>query len=198
MLNRWVLMLAPLAFFGIAGTALYLYFMNAPEGSPFHDSLVPELIGFCLEGFFLVGLFTFFQELREHERRKALWLSLRGSLRQMLSHLDIAFLPADAEPMPSRALERDAKVVERLLAEMKESELELESMVSLKKVAVATLPLAHDLIPVAAQLSAAHMRWWIAIVDNMKRMSEARDRAELEHAVYAMLLNLAEFDHLRL
>jgi formate/nitrite transporter FocA (FNT family) len=76
--NRYAL-IAPLAAFGIAGVGLYLYFIQAEAGSTFTDNLVPELIGFCLEGFFLVGLLSFIQQTREHDRRQQLWLSLPAS-----------------------------------------------------------------------------------------------------------------------
>ena len=196
-MNRYAL-IAPLAAFGLAGIALYWYFMHSAAGGTFHDNLVPELIGFCLEGFFLVGLLSFIQQTREHDRRQQLWLSLRGSLRDLLSHLDIAFLGADAEPTGSQALEREPKVVDYLMKELQETELDLESMVSLKKAAINSLTLAHDLIPVSAQLSAGHMRWWIAIVDSMRQLAEARHRDQLEQSVFTLLLNLKEFDQLKL
>lgn len=196
-MNRIFLLALPLALFGVSGVALYFYFMSGIHSGPFQDNLVPELIGFCLEGFFLVGLFTFIQQLREHDRRHELWLSLRGSLREFLSHLDIAFLGPDVDPTSSKDIETEPQVVDRLMRAMKETEIDLDSMVSLKKVGIASLPLAHDLIPVAAQLSAGHMRWWIAIVDSMKRLSDARDRSQVERSVYALLLNLREFDSIR-
>lgn len=196
-MNRYIL-IAPLALFGLSGVVLYWYFIQPDSSGTFHDNLVPELIGFCLEGFFLVGLLSFVQQTREHERRQQLWLSLRGSLRDLLSHLDIAFLRADAEPTGSQALERDPKVVDFLMKELQETELNLDSMVSLKKAGIAGLTLAHDLIPVAAQLSAGHMRWWIAIVDSLRQLSEARHRDQLEQSVFTLLLNLKEFDQLKL
>lgn len=195
-MNRYLLA-APLVFFALSGIALFVYFLNTTAAGSFHDNMLPQLIGFCLEGFFLVGLLAFVQQLREHDRRRELRLSLRGSLRSLLSHLDIAFLKPDAEPTASKDLEQNPRVVERLLREIKEVELEVDSMVALKRIGIAGLSLAHDLIPVAAQLSAGHMRWWIAIVDNMKKLSEAGDRHELEQAVYNILLNLNEFDSLR-
>ena len=195
-MNRYAL-IAPLAVFGLSGAVLYWYFIQGDSGASFHENLVPELIGFCLEGFFLVGLLSIIQQTREHERRQQLWLSLRGSLRDLLSHLDIAFLRADAEPTGSQALERDPRVVDFLMKELQETELNLDSMVSLKKAGIANLSLAHDLIPVAAQLSAGHMRWWIAIVDAMRQLSESRHRDQLEQSVFTLLLNLREFDQLK-
>ena len=44
------------------------------------------------------------------------------------------------------------------------------------------LPLTRDLIPVAAQLSAAHMHWWIAISDAMRQLSQAVEREQLERS----------------
>ena len=63
-MNR-VMLIAPLLIFGLSGVLLLWWFLSNGSG-PFHDSLLPELIGFCLEGFFLVGLFTYIQQLREH------------------------------------------------------------------------------------------------------------------------------------
>ena len=70
-----------MALFGVSGVALTTYFLSSDLSGPFHDNLVPELIGFCIEGFFLVGLLSLIQDARERARRRELWLSLRGSLR---------------------------------------------------------------------------------------------------------------------
>ncbi len=195
-MNR-TLLIAPLLVFGLSGILLLWWFLDSGSG-PFHDSLLPELIGFCLEGFFLVGLFTFVQQLREHERRRELWLSLRGSLRVFLSHLDIAFLEEDAEPMSSSELEDDPVVVKTLLSKLKTQNMSLESMSAFKTLARRDLALTHDLIPVAAQLSAGHMRWWLAIMDSMRQLSEANTRADLEYALEMFLIHLQEFDQLKL
>jgi hypothetical protein len=194
--NR-TLLIAPLLIFGLSGILLLWWFLDSGSG-PFHDSLLPELIGFCLEGFFLVGLFTYVQQLREHERRRELWLSLRGSLRVFLSHLDIAFLEEDAEPMSSSELEDDPVVVKTLLSKLKTQDMSLESMSAFKTLARRDLALTHDLIPVAAQLSAGHMRWWLAIMDSMRQLSEANTRADLEYALEMFLIHLQEFDQLKL
>ena len=113
-MNRWVLAL-PLAVFGITGISLYVYFIGVSGDDAFQENLLPEIIGFCLEGFFLVGLLSFVQQVREHDRRRELWLSLRGSLREFLSHLDIAFLKAESEPLSSNDLENQPRVVEQLM-----------------------------------------------------------------------------------
>ncbi len=196
-MKRYIL-IAPLALFGISGLGLYWYFIQPGIEGAFHDNLVPELIGFCIEGFFLVGILSFFQQSREHERRRALWLSLRGSLRDILSHLDIAFLAANAEPANTKALESNPQVISSLLTSLQEHELELDPMVQLKQASIEALPLTRDLIPVAAQLSAAHMHWWIAISDAMRQLSLADERALVERSVYQILVNLQEFDDLDL
>lgn len=196
-MKRYIL-IAPLALFGISGMALYWYFIQPGIEGAFHDNLVPELIGFCIEGFFLVGILSFFQQSREHERRRALWLSLRGSLRDILSHLDIAFLAANAEPANTRALEAEPQVIRSLLKSMREHELELDAMVLVKQAAIEGLPLTRDLIPVAAQLSAAHMHWWIAISDAMRQLSMANQRDQVERSAYQILVNLEEFDGLEI
>ena len=40
------------------------------------------------------------------------------------------------------------------------------------------------------------MNWWIAIVDSIRRLAEARDRESLEQSAHQMLINIREFDRL--
>jgi len=190
------LLITPMVLFGLAGLALWLYLINPDASGPFHDDLVPELIGFCIEGFILVGLLTLIQRSRESSRRRQLWLSLRGSFRDLLSNLDIAFLAPDAEPASSHELERDPATIDYLIDQLARKHPDLDSLVALKREAAETLSLTRDLVAVAAQLSATHMNWWIAIVDSIRRLSEAHDRADLEHALHQMLINIREFDRL--
>jgi hypothetical protein len=190
------LLVAPMAIFGLSGVGLLWYFMRADQAGPFHDNLIPEFIGFCLEGFFLVGLLSLIQTSRERARRKQLWLSLRGSLRGILSNLDIAFLSPNAEPTRTIVLEQDLDIVTNFMRELRENRLSLRSMTSLKREGIEALSLARDMIPVAAQLSASHMRWWIQIVDSMRQLSTAKTREGVEQSVYTLLENIDEFDRL--
>jgi hypothetical protein len=52
----------------------------------------------------------------------------------------------------------------------------------------------RDMVPIAAQLSAQHMRWWIAIVNSMRLLSQAQTREGVEQSMYLLLENIAEFD----
>ncbi len=185
---------APMLVFGSAGLGLLAYFFWAPEAGPFHDNMVPELIGFCLEGFFLVGLLTMMQKSRERAHQKELWLSVRGALRGFLSKLDIALLPPHAEPALTASLEQDPMIVRRFMRELQGARLELDSMVALKREGIEILGLARDMIPVAAQLSARHMRWWIAVVNSIRQLSQAQSREAVEQSVYLLLENIQEFD----
>ena len=191
-----LVLVGPMAAFGAACIGLLAYFFMLPgEGSPFHENLVPELIGFTLEGFFLVGLLSLLQRQRERAHRREMWLSLRGALRGFLSKLDIALLPPNAEPAPTAVLEQDPMVVWRFLRELKGSRLDLDSMLALRRESEEILGLARDMIPVAAQLSARHMRWWIAIVNSIRQLSQARSRDAVEQGVNLLLENIHEFDN---
>jgi hypothetical protein len=194
-MNKYILY-APLALFGFTGLGLYLYFMEQTQAGSFRDNLIPELIGFCLEGFFWIGLLSYFQKTREHTRRKELWLSLRGSLRSFLSYLDIAFLDNNAEPLNSNSLEQNPDIIQSMLDKLEKEALDLESMVLLKETSLHSLSLIRDLVPVAAQLSAAHMRWWIAITDSMRRIQNSNSRDEMEKNTVLLLKNVQEFDTL--
>lgn len=196
-MKRW-LVLAPLFLFGVAGSfALWYFFKTATEGA-FENNLLPELFGFCLEGFFLVGLFSLLQNRQERERKNELRLSLRSALRELLSHLDIALLEENAEPASSQALEQDPKLVKTLFAKLHKTEPDLGSLLNIKEAAARNVNTMHDLIPVAAQLSADHMRWWLAITASVRSLSEANDKANVNFAAQKFLMNLGEFDLLSL
>lgn len=195
---RRLILFAPLLLFGLTGIFLLIEFLrNTGEGAV-RDNLLPELIGFCLEGFFLVGLFSLIQRRLERDRKHELRQSLRGALRDVLSHLDVAMLDANAEPTSSQALERDPAVVVALFRKLNRDEMNLVDMARLKDSAARSYSVTRDLIPVAAQLSAEHMRWWLAISDSVRHLSEATDRAGIGVATHRFLINLGEFDELNL
>jgi len=195
--NRLILF-APLVLFGLGGTYFLVVFLRETGEGAFQNSLLPELIGFCLEGFFLVGLFSLVQRLLERDRKDELRRSLRGALREILSHLDLAVLGEYAEPASSQSLEEDPQSVATLIVKLNEQELGLENMANIKAAADRNLGTMHDLIPVAAQLSADHMRWWLALVDSVRHLSEAKDKASVTFSAHRFLANLAEFDGLHL
>ena len=196
-MNRLVLW-APMLVFGIGGLYLLVLFMQPGNDGRIFNNLVPELIGFCLEGFFLIGLFSLIQSRRERDRREELRQSLRGALRELLSYLDIGLLEEHSEPADSRALEEDPKMVATLIIKLAENSLELDAMAKLKDVAARNLVTVHDLIPVAAQLSANHMRWWLAITDSVRHLTEATDKSAVTSAMHQFLASLGEFDELEL
>lgn len=196
-MNR-LLLLAPMLLFGLGGLWFLSIFLQPENEGPFYDSLVPELIGFCLEGFFLIGLFSLIQRRRERERREELRQSLRGALREILSYLDIGLLEEHSEPADSKSLEDDPKLVATLIMKLADNPLELDAMAKLKAAADRNLTTIHDLIPVAAQLSANHMRWWLVITDSVRQLAEATERSAVAAATHRFLANLGEFDALEL
>lgn len=187
---------ALMVIFAVTGVGLWLYFVFGSGGGQFRGELVPELVVFCIEAFFLVGLLGLIQRYLEHRRRRQMWLSLRGSFRDLLSLLDIAFLEPNAEPTSSKELERDPRVVSRMLDELERKHPDLDSLVALKREGEESLSMTRDLVAVAAQLSATHMNWWIAIVDSIRRLAEATDRRGMEKGIHEMLINIREFDRL--
>ncbi len=196
-MNR-LLLFAPLLLFGAAGVVLLSYYHRLVSGPAFAENLFPELIGFCLEGFFLVGLFSLIQRRLERDRKQQLRQSLRGALREILSHLDVALLDEYAEPASSKALERDPQMVAKLFEKLNQVDMDLDNMRQLKDAAARNSSVLRDLIPVAAQLSADHMRWWLSIAESTGHLAEATDNAAVTFATHKFLINLGEFDDLHL
>ncbi len=195
---RRFLVFAPLLIFGLVGTYLLSNFLRGAADGAFRDNLLPELIGFCLEGFFLVGLFSLIQRRLDRDRKYELHQSLRGALRDILSQMDAALLEPNADPTSSQALEHDPEVVATLFRKLNAAELDLGNMARLKSAAERSYGVSRDLIPVAAQLSADHMRWWLAITESVRHLSEATDRASVAFASHKFLINLGEFDDLHI
>jgi len=193
-----LLLFAPLVLFGVAGIYFFYIFMKTSSVGAFQTSLLPELIGFCLEGFFLVGLFSLIQRRLERDRKHELRESLRGALREILSNLDIALLEENAEPANAQSLDLDPDFVKALYVRLRKNKLDLNSMLNIKESAKRNFSTMHDLIPVAAQLSANHMRWWLAIAESIRRLSEATDKADINFTAQKFLMNLGEFDQLSL
>lgn len=193
-----IILLTPLVLFGLGGIYFLVLFLQPGHEGPIYQNLVPELIGFCLEGFFLIGILSLIQARRERERKEELRLSLRGSLRDILSHLDIGLLGDTQEPAASRALEEDPRLVANLIMKLADHELDIDAMARVKTVAQRNLTTIHDLIPVAAQLSAEHIRWWLAITDSVRQLSEATETTAVAGSLHRFLANLGEFDELEL
>jgi ABC-type multidrug transport system fused ATPase/permease subunit len=191
-----LIIISLMVIFGLTGILLWLWFVYGTSESAFHQELVPELVVFCIEAFILVGLLGLIQRHLENRRRRQMRQSLRGSFRDLLSLIDMAFLEPNAEPTSSRELERDPRVIERLLIELAAKHPDLDSLVALKREGAESLAMTRDLVAVAAQLSATHMNWWIAIVDSIHRLAEACDRRTLEASLQDLLINIREFDRL--
>ena len=193
-----LILFAPMLVFGTAGIWLFWAFLRAGNEGAFQDNMLPELIGFCLEGFFLVGLFSLIQRRNERDRKYELRQSLRGALREILSHLDIALLEEHSEPASSDSLDNDPKLVRDLFVKLHNGELDLDSMLNIKEAAARNISTMQDLIPVAAQLSANHMRWWLAIAESVRHLSEATDKDSVNFSAFKFLKHLGEFDQLSL
>lgn len=193
-----LVMFAPLLVFGLGGIFLLAQLLRYGAPGTFENNLVPELIGFCLEGFFLVGIFSLIQLRLARERKNELRQSLRGALREILSRLDVALLEDFTEPASSAALEEDPRTVQNLFLKLSNKPLELEDMRTLKDAAGLSFSILRDLTPVAANLSAHHMRWWLAIADSVREISKATSSAGINAAAQRFLINLGEFDELKL
>ena len=89
-------------------------------------------------------------------------------------------------------------MVAGLILKLAEYSMDVEGMARLKSVAARNLTTIHDLIPVAAQLSANHIRWWLAITDSVRQLADATDGAAVAGSLHRFLANLGEFDQLEL
>jgi hypothetical protein len=88
--------------------------------------------------------------------------------------------------------------VAKLFKKLNQVDMDLDNMRQLKDAAARNSSVLRDLIPVAAQLSADHMRWWLSIAESVGNLAEATDNAAVTFATHKFLINLGEFDDLHL
>jgi hypothetical protein len=93
-------------------------------------ALVPELIGFSLEGIFFIGILTWLQEKRERKKRIELKQSLAGALRFLCQLINGSLPPGNQITLASgdnwtRQARSGGRQLARLLALLPQQKLDI-------------------------------------------------------------------------
>jgi hypothetical protein len=174
-------------------TLLLIRFSNSDAS--FYDNMVPELIGFCLEGIFFIGLFTLWEQRKAATHRKDLSQTLRGFLGVFLKELNSGIICADYHPIEDvESLNATCKGIDRLLANIKDCNIEESSIASLQKLSDNNFSSLENLLPVAAELSAAHLISWHQILEQVNELGRNQDRDQSDDIIVRLLEAIKEFD----
>ncbi|MBF0186728.1 MAG: hypothetical protein HQL50_02260 [Magnetococcales bacterium] len=157
-------------------------------------SMLPELIGFCLQGGFLVLVFALYERrsLNEvkSERKYALRTFLAGFIRGSLTS-DAGLLTEENSALwhTPEALEREANrmqvegVNETILSRaVEKANQEVTSM--------------ESLTGVAAQIDHRHLEAWMNIIAQVRTLKRAETQETQQEASIALLRAIAKFEEL--
>ncbi|MFT5163076.1 MAG: hypothetical protein ACI9FJ_001658 [Alteromonadaceae bacterium] len=172
-----------------------LFVMMSQSDASFVDNMVPELIGFCLEGIFFIGLFSLWQRRKETGQKQQLSRSLRGFLGIFLQEMNSGIICPSFTPIedPSE-LDHSCSGIKKLACNINNCGMNNSVIKSLHKLSNDELSSLENLLPVAAQLSAAHMTCWNTILGHVKILAKSNDKEDVHLTLIQLLEAIEHFD----
>lgn len=185
------------------GILVFWFGMESNEGD-FIGNLVPELIGFCLEGIFFVGIFTWLQERKDRERKSEIKQSLAGAMGFTCQVINSCLAKADQIQLPAsdnwtRQARTNGRYLKELLARVSSkpftvSQDQIQAIQQLLLTRVSTL---DSLLSVSAQLSHTHLSAYNMILTEIHKISKHHyfDAVELKSSFTNLLRLLVSFNN---
>ncbi len=185
--------LALLIFFGITVLSTFVYLGESITGSIF-----PELVGFSLEGVFLVILFSWYQKRQHSKRELARKIELKWSLRAELSIFFQWAQPLDSD-LGTLPYWNNPDVVKTLVKELEENgELCVVQPDFLRDFSVREIPDLQSMLPIAASIDSKHMWYWSLIINNIKGIAASENDEKTYKALMEFLKYVTKFDELEI
>lgn len=190
-------------FAGLLGL-LTLWFVTQSQPGDLVGNLVPELIGFCLEGIFFVGIFSWLQEKKDRERKSELKQSLAGAVGFLCQLMNSALAASKRVTLDSKdnwtlQARTNGLQLKTLHARLLANELSIspEEITVMQQLLAARLSTLDSLLSVSAQLSHRHLSAYTLILTEVHRMTKHRyfDAAELKSSFSNLLRVLVSFNN---
>ncbi|MGN7613362.1 hypothetical protein ACQZV8_14900 [Magnetococcales bacterium HHB-1] len=153
-------------------------------------SILPELIGFCLQGGFLVLIFSLYEQRSVNQARAARKFALQSYL---FATLDDAIQPRKEQDLTSPL--HPPETLDEKIEQIKQQGLSEESKERFENLAKRELIPLSSLSAVAAQIDQKHMTVWMDIITATREIEPGEKR--LEHATQ-LLRHIERFDDLPL
>ncbi|HAT50357.1 MAG: hypothetical protein HQL07_09920 [Nitrospirae bacterium] len=153
-------------------------------------SLLPQLIGFCLQGAFLVVVFAIYEKRTTVHGKRSHKFALRSAIGSLLRPLGRVNEGAARGGFlaPTALMQIHQDITEGGLSQGVCEELEanaLKVLVSLESLSV-----------LAAQIDAQHLEAWGAMLQAIRGMSEAHSQGETQEMVLELIDAVRDFDEL--
>jgi len=183
---------------------LAFWFGSASEQGDVVGSLVPELIGFCLEGIFFVGIFTWLQERKDKERKNEIKQSLAGAMGFTCQLINSCLEPDTRIKLSSsenwtRQARTNGRRLNELLSQLSNNELSVsaEGIEAIQQLLLTRVSTLDSLLSVSAQLSHSHLSAYNMILTEIHKISKHHyyDAAELKSSFTSLLRLLVSFNN---
>ena len=172
-----------------------LFIMMSQSDASFVDSMVPELIGFCLEGIFFIGLFSMWQHRKERNNKHQLSRSLRGFLGIFLQEMNSGIICSSFDPIEDpEQLAYSCAAIKQLANNINHCSMNESVVGSLHQLSKNEISSLENLLPVAAQLSASHMTSWNNILGHVKALAKTEEREVVLQILLQLLADIEHFD----
>lgn len=172
-----------------------LFVMMSQSDASFVDSMVPELIGFCLEGIFFIGLFSLWQHRKERNYKQQLSRSLRGFLGIFLKEMNSGIICQSFHPLENpEELLSSSSGIKKLTDNLNNCAMNESIINSLHQLSNEEISSLENLLPVAAQLSAAHMTCWNNILGHVKKLGRIECKNQMHQTLIELLQDIEHFD----
>ena len=186
---------------------LAFWFGHSSREGDFVGNLLPELIGFCLEGIFFVGIFTWMQERKEVERKTEIKQSLAGAVSFVCPIIN-SCLPAQHQLTLlstdnwTRQTRKNGKELTNLLTSLNAHELEAsrEQIAAIQQLLATRISTLDSLLSVSAELSHSHLSAYNMILTEIHKIAKHHhfDGKELRTSFQSLLRLLISFNNEKL
>lgn len=191
-------------FAGLLGLFAIWFALESREGD-FVGSLLPELMGFCLEGIFFIGIFTWIQERKDRDRKTELKQSLAGAMG-FLCQIINGCIPASTQVQLgsndnwTRQARKNGRSLKDLQKRIADSELDVseEQIQAIQQLLTTRLSTLDSLLSVSAQLSHSHLSAYNMILTEIHKIAKhhhIRDGDELKRSFSNLMRLLVSFNN---
>jgi hypothetical protein len=169
----------------------------------FVGNLLPELIGFCLEGIFFIGIFTWLQERKDNERKSELKQSLAGAMGFACQIINSCLDEQDQIQLAgndnwTRQARTNGRHLKDLLGRLTRKRLDVtvEQIQAIQQLLLTRTSTLDSLLSVSAQLSHAHLSAYNMILTEIHKIARHHyyDSAELGASFTNLLRLLISFN----
>ncbi len=178
---------------------LVLFFAAAPfltlwmyAQTSLTKSLLPQLIGFCLQGGFLVIVFALYEKRSVIDARR----SWKFTLRTFLSPFVDRCLPEWTTTDQENVLLPPPTILQRGIDLIRHQGLDPILATELHLIAQRSLISMESLSVVAAQIDYVHLNHWMAIIHHTRALTTALTEDEQVRIVVQLLEDVNKFDEL--